>query len=45
MERFIKFRFHLIELNNNKNIEYQLGSDVKVFYHCILFKKSYINFR
>jgi len=41
----MKFRGHLIELKNEKNIEYQLGNVKRVIYHCIIFTKSYITFR
>jgi hypothetical protein len=40
-----KIQSPLIELNNKKNIEYQLGNVKRVFYYCILFAKCYIKFR
>ena len=33
----------MIDGNNKKNTECQVGNVKKVFYHCIIFKKSYIN--
>jgi integrase len=40
-----KIQSPLIELNNMKNIEYQLGNVKRVIYHYITFTKRQIKFR